>query len=318
MARRLTFEGARILACVEIMPYSSGLTRNVVQCLQDFDIPLLLSHTVVDIQGDERLTGVTIAAVDPKTLQPIPGSEQNLVCDTLLLSVGLIPENELSRQAGVTLSDITQGPLVDQTMATGIPGVFACGNVLHVHDLVDEVSAEASRAGEAAMRWLTAQNGQKAVATDVVIPIVDGPGVRGVVPQFFRRPAQNSAAAGQPLHLMFRPDAVYRRSIVHIDIDGRSVAHFNKLCSRPAKWHLSTWTRNCCRTGRSARYRRPGGGESMKELICIGCPMGCMLQVETDGQAVRSVKGNVCKRGSDYARDEVPAAPPDGHQPDPG
>ena len=146
MARRMTCEGAKVLACVEIMPFSSGLMRNVVQCLHDYDIPLLLNHTVIDIQGKDRLEGVVIAAVDPLTRKPIPGSEQQMDCDTLLLSVGLIPENELSRQAGVALSQVTQGPVVDQNLTTSTPGIFACGNVLHVHDLVDEVSLEIGRA----------------------------------------------------------------------------------------------------------------------------------------------------------------------------
>jgi NADPH-dependent 2,4-dienoyl-CoA reductase/sulfur reductase-like enzyme len=232
MARRLTFEGACVQACVEIMPYSSGLTRNVVQCLQDFNIPLLLSHTVVDIQGSERLTGVTIAAVDPQTLRPIPGSEKNLACDTLLLSVGLIPENELSRQAGVELSAVTQGPLVDQDLATGLAGVFACGNVLHVHDLVDEVSAEASRAGLAAVRYLAGPG----LAAES-IPIVDGPGVRGVVPQQYHRPAPDNTAAAdpQPLRLMFRPDRVYRRAAVLVDVDGTTVARLKKLVLAPGE-----------------------------------------------------------------------------------
>ncbi len=230
MARRMTFEGAQVIACVEIMPYSSGLTRNVVQCLQDFGIPLLLNHTVVDIQGDERLTGVTIAAVDPENRRIVPGTEEHIDCDTLLLSVGLIPENELSRQAGVTLSDVTQGPVVDQNLATDIPGVFACGNVLHVHDLVDEVSAEASRAGQAAVRWLSAAQQPAGTA----IPILDGRGVRGVVPQYYSRPA-DSAAKQQPIRISFRPDAVYRRTTVRIDADGQPLARFKKLVLAPGE-----------------------------------------------------------------------------------
>ena len=178
MARRMTFECARVLACVEIMPYAGGLSRNVVQCLQDYGIPLLLNHTVVDVHGRERLTGVTIAAVDPQSRKPIAGTKQELACDTLLLSVGLIPENELSRQAGVQLSSITQGPVVDQNLMTNVPGIFACGNVLHVHDLVDEVSAEAALAGQAAAGYL-----QVGGPFGQTVPVVDGPGVRGVVPQ---------------------------------------------------------------------------------------------------------------------------------------
>ena len=141
MARRMTLEGAKVLACVELMPYSGGLTRNIVQCLQDYDIPLYLSHTVIDIQGKERLSGVTVAQVD-ENRQPIPGSEKQFDCDTLLLSVGLIPENELTEMANVEMSTLTSGAIVDDSLQTSKEGIFACGNVLHVDDLGDFVSAE--------------------------------------------------------------------------------------------------------------------------------------------------------------------------------
>ncbi|MDI9470475.1 MAG: FAD-dependent oxidoreductase [Bacillota bacterium] len=153
MARRLTLEGARVLACVELLPWSGGLIRNIVQCLNDFDIPLLLGHTVIAVHGRRRLEGVTVAAVDPDSRRPIPGTEQHFDCDTLLLSVGLIPENELTRAAGIPLDSRTRGAVVDENMETGTPGIFACGNVLHVHDLVDYVSAESARAGRAAARY---------------------------------------------------------------------------------------------------------------------------------------------------------------------
>ena len=153
MARRMTLEGAKVLVVAELMPYSGGLKRNIVQCLNDFDIPLKLSHTVVDIQGRERVTGVTIAEVGPDR-KPIPGTEIHYDCDTLLLSCGLLPENELSRGMGVTISPVTNGPVVDESLQTNIPGVFAAGNVLHVHDLVDFVSEEAAAAGRAAARYL--------------------------------------------------------------------------------------------------------------------------------------------------------------------
>ena len=153
MARRMTLEGAKVLCVAELMPYSGGLKRNIVQCLNDFDIPLKLSHTVVDIQGKERVTGVTIAQVDEKS-RPIPGTEEHYDCDTLLLSVGLIPENELSRQVGVEMAPATNGPKVNESLETSIPGVFACGNVLHVHDLVDYVSEEAQQAGKHAAAYV--------------------------------------------------------------------------------------------------------------------------------------------------------------------
>lgn len=153
MARRMTLEGAKVHAVCELMPYSGGLARNIQQCLKDFDIPLKLSHTVVDIHGKERLSGVTIAKVDEK-LKPIPGTEEYIACDTLLLSVGLIPENELSQNAGIDLNRVTGGAEVDQDRQTKTEGIFACGNVLHVHDLVDFVSEEAEIAGLSASEYI--------------------------------------------------------------------------------------------------------------------------------------------------------------------
>ena len=157
MARRMTLEGAHVKVVAELMPYSGGLKRNIVQCLNDYDIPLKLSHTVVDIHGKERVTGITLAKVDEKG-KPIPGMEEEYTCDTLLLSCGLIPENELSRELGVELNPVTSGPVVDESLETNVPGVFACGNVLHVHDLVDFVSEEADRAGTCAARYILQEN----------------------------------------------------------------------------------------------------------------------------------------------------------------
>ena len=181
MARRMTLEGAEVKAVCEIMPYSSGLARNIEQCLNDFGIPLLLSHTVVRIHGKERLEGVTVAKVDGAR-RPIAGTEEYIPCDTLLLSVGLIPENELSKAAGVCLSARTNGALVDQDRQTGIEGIFACGNVLHVHDLVDFVSEEAAIAGRGAAAYL---RGARADKTD--IPITAGEKIRYTVPQKITR-----------------------------------------------------------------------------------------------------------------------------------
>ena len=153
MARRMTLEGAKVKAVCELMPYSGGLARNIEQCLNDFNIPLMLSHTVIEIHGDKRLTGVTIARVD-ENKKPILDTKQFIPCDTLLLSVGLIPENELSKSANIELSNITSGAKVDQNRQTNIPGIFACGNVLHVHDLVDFVSEEAEIAGVSAANFI--------------------------------------------------------------------------------------------------------------------------------------------------------------------
>lgn len=201
MARRMTLQGARVRACVELMPYSSGLNRNIVQCLEDYDIPLLLSHTVVDVMGRERVTGVTIARVGEDRL-PIAGTQRHIPCDTLLLSVGLIPENELSLGAGVTLSPVTQGAVVNNRFETSVPGIFACGNVLHVHDLVDFVSAESALAGQAAAGYVFGYD-DKAAAE---VAVVDGPGVRGTVPQRLVIPA---GGIPQGIDLFFRPDRVY-------------------------------------------------------------------------------------------------------------
>ena len=212
MARRMTFSGAKVLACVELMPYSSGLKRNIVQCLDDYGIPLLFNHTVVDIHGRERLTGVTIAEVDGKK-QPIPGTEREIACDTLLLSVGLIPENELSAMAGVALSPATGGPVVDETLATNVPGVFSCGNVLHVHDLVDFVSAEAARAGEMAARFLSGER-----AAGERIPLIAGNGVSALVPEVLsERPEAD-------VTFMFRPRAVYRNARIAVFRGGKQLA----------------------------------------------------------------------------------------------
>ena len=177
MARRMTLEGAKVKCVAELMPYSGGLKRNIVQCLDDYGIPLRLSHTVVDIRGKERVEGVTIAQVG-EDLRPIPGTEEHYECDTLLLSVGLIPENELSKAVGVELSPVTSGPKVNETLETNIPGVFACGNVLHVHDLVDYVSEEAVQAGKNAAKYIS---GDSSDAFEE-IPLVPTGAVRYTVP----------------------------------------------------------------------------------------------------------------------------------------
>ena len=153
MARRMTLEGAKVLACVEVMPYSGGLQRNIVQCLEDFDIPLYLSHTIVEIQGKKRVEKAIVAKVD-ENRRPIPGTEMEFDVDTILLSVGLIPENELTRQAGIAMDPHTKGAVVYENMETEIPGVFACGNVVHVHDLVDFVSMEAEKLADSAARYI--------------------------------------------------------------------------------------------------------------------------------------------------------------------
>ncbi len=181
MARRLLLEGAEVLAVVEILPYVGGLIRNEVQCLHDFQVPLFLEHTVTKIHGERRVEAVTIARVDRSTREPLPGTERTIECDTLLLSVGLIPENELSRMAGVMLDPLTGGAVVDESRQSSVPGIFAGGNVLHVHDLVDNVSSEAEIAGEGAARFAQGiEEGEEGIA------IRPGEGIRYVVPQRIR------------------------------------------------------------------------------------------------------------------------------------
>ncbi len=220
MARRMTLEGAHVKAVCELMPYSGGLKRNIVQCLDDFDIPLLLSHTVIDIKGKERLTSVVIAEVDEHS-KPIPGTEQEIPCDTLLLSCGLIPENELSRAADIRINPATNGPVVNESFETSVPGIFACGNVLHVHDLVDYVSEESARAGRSAARYVkTSSSG-----SGPVIQITNGNGVRYTVPSFVRVGELDS-----DLVIRFRSVGVYKDSYIDVSIDGvRSIHRRNQI-----------------------------------------------------------------------------------------
>ena len=186
MARRMTLEGAKVKVVAELMPYSGGLQRNIVQCLEDFNIPLKLSHTVIDIQGKERVTGITIAQVD-ENRKPIPGTEEFYSCDTLLLSCGLIPENELSSKLGAQLSPVTSGPVVNESLETSVEGVFACGNVLHVHDLVDYVSEEAGRAGIHGAEYIRDWNRDQARENkETVIRIQTEGGIRYSVPHMIR------------------------------------------------------------------------------------------------------------------------------------
>ncbi|HDP69016.1 MAG TPA: FAD-binding protein [Candidatus Marinimicrobia bacterium] len=222
MARRLTLEGAKVLAVAELMPYSSGLTRNIVQCLHDYDIPLLLSHTVTDIRGKDRVTGVTISKVD-QNLKPIPGSEKEYQCDTLLLSVGLIPENELSLQANIKLDPRTGGPIVNESMETSVEGIFACGNVVHVHDLVDYVTEEAQKAGAGAADYIFEEITEKIPA----VPIVPQEGVNYIIPQNIRIDNLNGF-----LDLMLRVTSVYRNAKICVRADEKTI----KEVKRP---HLS-------------------------------------------------------------------------------
>ena len=224
MARRMTLEGAHVQVVAELMPYSGGLKRNIVQCLDDFGIPLKLSHTVVDIQGRERLTGVTLAQVD-ENRRPIPGTEEHYDCDTLLLSCGLIPENELSRGAGVAISPVTNGPVVDESLETSVPGIFACGNVLHVHDLVDFVSQEAAQAGRRAARYLSGgeERGEP-------VRLMAGRGVRYTVPA-----QADPLRMEEDLTVRFRVDNEYRGAAVVVSAGEEILQRRKKLILAPGE-----------------------------------------------------------------------------------
>lgn len=258
MARRMTLEGAKVKVVAELMPYSGGLKRNIVQCLEDFGIPLKLSHTVVAIHGKERLTGVTLAQVDHDG-RPVPGTEEEYSCDTLLLSVGLIPENELSKNAGVSLNPATSGPVVDESFQTSVGGIFACGNVLHVHDLVDFVSEEAANAGrraaeyaretseessekrmkcgesrkdlpesQAACEEWTAKMPENEVSG--ILDILPGDGVRYTVPSVL-----HLAQMGETLKIRFRVRKEYKNSCVTVHAGDRQLFRRRKQIFVPGE-----------------------------------------------------------------------------------
>lgn len=227
MARRMTLQGAKVKMAVEIMPYSGGLRRNIVQCLDDYHIPLKLSHTVTYIHGKERVEGVTVSKVD-ESLNPIPGTEEYVSCDTILLSCGLIPENELTIAAGAGMDEVTQGPVVNERLETTERGIFACGNVLHVHDLVDNVSKEAVKAGAFAAEYIQNKNSDW------------GEAVRPPIPE-------------------------------------------------------------------KSKCTLPEGRDSKSQLICIGCPAGCLITAKKEPDGSLNITGNRCPKGEAYARSEMTA-----------
>lgn len=226
MARRMTLEGAKVKVVAELMPYSGGLKRNIVQCLNDYDIPLKLSHTVVEIKGKERLEAVTIAEVDEKG-KPIPGTEEEYTCDTLLLSVGLIPENELSGAMGVKMNKITSGPIVNESLETNVEGVFACGNVLHVHDLVDFVSEEAKAAGKNAAQYVLNTLPEEELK-EIVLRTENG--VRYTVPSMIR-----PSRMEETLTVRFRVANVYKDHYISVYYDGERVVHRKRQILAPGE-----------------------------------------------------------------------------------
>ncbi|MBQ9448991.1 MAG: NAD(P)/FAD-dependent oxidoreductase [Acholeplasmatales bacterium] len=225
MARRMTFEGAKVKAVLELMPYSSGLNRNIAQCLNDFNIPLRLSTTVIEILGEERVEGVVVAKVDEK-LRPIMSTKETIKCDTLLLSVGLLPENELARGANVDISKVTRGANVDDNLMCSIDGVFECGNVLHVHDLVDFVSLEAKKAGENAYKYVNSAEHKKYEKT--IIEAKDG--VRYVVPEMILKSDDT-----EPLSLKLRVGNVYKNKYLEVICDGEAIYSKKKQILTPGE-----------------------------------------------------------------------------------
>ncbi len=228
MARRMTLEGAKVEAVVELLPYSGGLARNIEQCLNDFSIPLMLSHTVTEIHGKERISGVTIAEVDEKR-RPKPETARYIPCDTLLLSCGLIPENELTKGAGITLSGVTGGALVDQSRQTDAEGIFACGNVLHVHDLVDYVSEEAAIAGRSAADYLANK-----VKNDVAVTLKTDGKVRYTVPSHI--------TSAKDVTVYFRVADVYRDATLTVSLDGEEVLRKKKPKLAPGEMETLSLT----------------------------------------------------------------------------
>lgn len=249
MARRMTLEGAKVKVVAEILPYSGGLKRNIVQCLDDYGIPLKLNHTLVDIRGKHRVTGVTIAAVD-ENRKPIPGTEEDYSCDTLLLSVGLIPENELSREVGVTLDPVTQGPVVNESLETNIPGIFACGNVVHVHDLVDFVSLEGELAGRRAADFLREDRSYRPSPVE----ILPGEGVRYTVPRKL-----DPERMEEELTVRFRVDREYRGAAIGVYENGEKVRHLPRRIMAPGEMESISLSRDKLSTR-----------EGLKEIrICV-------------------------------------------------
>ena len=227
MARRMTLEGAKVKVVAELMPYSGGLKRNIVQCLDDYKIPLKLSHTVIDIKGKERVEGVTLAEVD-ENRRPIKGTEEFYSCDTLLLSVGLIPENEISGAMGVELNPVTSGPKVNERLETSIEVVFACGNVLHVHDLVDFVSEEAAAAGKNAAMYV--QEGESASEQGRKIKLRPLEGVRYTVPETI-----NPMRMDEKLTVRFRVGKVYQNCYISVYFDEERVLHRKRQIVAPGE-----------------------------------------------------------------------------------
>lgn len=227
MARQFVMEGIEVKEVVELLPFSGGLTRNISQCLNDFNIPLRLSSTVVEIRGRSRVSSVVVAKVDEHR-KPIPGTEREVPCDTLVISAGLIPENELSREAGVRMSPSTKGAVVDDLLQTSVPGIFACGNVLHVHDMVDFVSAEGELAGRSAAQFAAGEVAESDF--EAAVPVLEGDGVGGLTPQYVSRAPREGT-----VKLMFRPRRIYQNAVALAEADGVCVGKKQAMVLAPGE-----------------------------------------------------------------------------------
>ena len=341
MARRMTLEGAEVLGVAEIMPYSNGLPRNQKQCLEDFEIPLYLSHTVTDILGKDRLEGLVISAVDG-ALRPIPGTEKTFTADTLLLSVGLIPENELSEEAKVLIHPQTKGAIVSEALETSVPGIFACGNVLHVHDLVDFVSQEGTRAGISAAAYV-----QGELQRGRVFQTTAGAGIGYVLPQ-----KVHPDHCSKSVEFMFRVTNSYKGAGIRVLKDGILYKTIPRLMMAPAEMEkivlkqeeiadvkdklafevgsirtgvkdAGSLLRSQAEIDNESQFQSSSGTPVIapkvkskttlqnevyktEQMGCIVCPMSCHMTIalNKDGSVI-SVSGNTCKRGEEYARQEL-------------
>lgn len=328
MARRLTLEGVEVEGVFEIMPHPGGLTRNIVQCLEDYDIPLHLSTTVTFIHGTKRVEGVTVAGVDADR-RPIPGTERHVACDTVVISAGLIPENELSRGAGVALDPVTRGPVVDDRLETSVPGLFACGNVVHVHDLVDYVSMGGTIAGRGAAEYLAERAaggaGERAEAGGRR-PVRPGENVTCVVPQRIDLRRASGRLQDRPVQLFLR--VRHPGLSADVTITGETptgdvpLAHRRERAVRPPEMvaikvrpdalnPTITAVRADVRAKGATAMRVEGGAKDVgRRLVCILCPAGCDLRVSGDLTVTGGgleVTGGRCPKGREYAHKELTA-----------
>ncbi|MDD5638269.1 MAG: FAD-dependent oxidoreductase, partial [Atribacterota bacterium] len=302
MARRVILENARVEAVVEIMPYIGGLIRNEYQCLKDYGIPVYLRHTVTEIHGNERIEGVTISKLDEK-FKIVEGTEKYIDCDTLLLSVGLIPENELSKSAGVMLSSVTGGPIIDENMHTNIPGIFAAGNVVHVHDLVDYVTLGGERAGKSVAAYLSGKLGDG----NHRIKLEKGSNIRYIVPEYI------SGVSDVSLYLRVMDPAEkvtlkIGRDLFTKDMKMVKPSEMIKidLPSKIIKNIMDGRLRIDCVIHKTGNVDQIENGHNEKEIVCLVCPLACRgkVYVDENGEITRTINFK-CKRGKEFAVREL-------------